>query len=232
MLPQGLLQDLELFRGVSTEDILALTAGAELEVHRHKDLVFTAGMPAEHFGIVLQGCYKMSRPGPPTTLMAFALRGAPVGLLLMPDPNSVYPVTVQALGLGQFLKLPRSAYLECWLKAPEIMRRSQAAVLHRCLGFHADRGRQHLSLEKRIAGFLLRCLDLYAEEGTRRIPFPLSRREVSDGVGAQVESVIRVMSQWEKEGTISTRAQCIEIARPENLVRLQNGSGEVGFVGE
>lgn len=227
MLPQGVLQGLELFQGLSSEEIMTLTTGAEQEAHKHRDVLFVAGEPAEHFGIVLQGSYKMSRPGPSETLLAFALRNEPIGLLLMPQPGSAYPVTVQSIGFSQFLRLPRATYLEHWLKSPEIMRRSQTAVMHRCFGFQSDRGRQHLPLEKRVAGFLLRCLDLYAEQNTRTIRFPLSRREVSSAVGAQVESVIRVMSQWEKDGVISTQAQYIEILRPDRLIGFQEGRREV-----
>lgn len=229
MLPQGMLQGLEFFRGFSLEEIADLTTGAEHLVHKHKDVVFVAGEPAGHFGVVLRGCYKLSRVQKQETLLSFATRNEPVGLLLMPQPHAVYPITAQSLGVSQFLRLPRSTYLDRWLRNPEIVKRSQAAIMSRCFGLHADRGLQHLPLEQRVAGFLLRCLDQYAEENTAALSFPLSRREISEAVGAQVESVIRVMSHWEKVGVISTRAQHIEVLRPEVLAEVQN-QREGGFL--
>lgn len=229
MLPQGIFQGLDFFRGFSLDEISELTAGAKHIVHKHKDVVFAAGDPADHFGLVVQGCYKLSRVRKQETLLSFATRNDPIGLLLMAQPQAIYPINVQSLGVSQFLRLPRSTYLECWVRIPEIVKRSQSALMHRCLGFHADRGLQHLSLEKRVAGFLLRCLERYAEENTAALKFPLSRREVSDAVGAQVESVIRVMSHWEKSGIISTRAQHIEILRPADLAEVENSAEGVLF---
>lgn len=231
MLPQGVLQGLEIFRDLPLDEVSSLTEGAEHLVHKHRDIVFGVGEPAEHFGLVLKGCYKLCRPQPEETLLSFATRGEPIGLLIMPNPRAVYPITVRSLGVSQFLRLPRSTYLERWLKSPGAMQRAQAAISVRCMGFHADRGSQHLSLERRVAGFLLRCLDRYAEENTRTLGFPLSRREIGDAVGAQVESVIRVMSHWEKSGVISTSSQFIEVSRPESLAEIHAGR-EGSLLGE
>lgn len=223
MLPTGLIQGLEFLRDLSFDEAGALTAGGDRLVHHHKDIVFRAGEPASHFGLVLQGCYKLVRPGKADTLLSFAVRNDPIGLLLMADPNSVYPVTAQSIGTSQILLLPRALYFDVWMKRPEIVHRCLAAIRRRCGGFHADRGLQGLSLEGRIAGFLLRCLDEHPQEHTSTLGFPLSRRDVSEAVGAQLESVIRVMSRWEKLSMISTRAQFIDIVRPDLLAKRAEG---------
>lgn len=226
MLPQGVMQDFDFFRGIPSEEVALLTAGAEHLVHKHRDVVFGVGESASHFGLVLRGCYKLTRPRVAETLLSLAVRGEPVGLLMMPHPTAVYPVTVQSIGMSQFLRIPRATYLDSWLRSPEAMRRAQAAIALRCQGFHADRGAQHLPLEKRIADFLLRCLDRYVEENTGTLRFPLSRREVGAAVGAQVESVIRVMSRWEKTGIISTSSQFIQVVSSESLVQILSAEEE------
>ncbi len=225
-LPSHPGQGIDLFRGLPPMAAQELTRGADLFRHRHRDVMFRAGETAEHFGVVVSGCYKLLKPrtgGGDGTLLAFATRGEPIGLLIMSRPHALYPVTSQALGLSSFLRIPRETYLEAWLHQPELTQRLHSAVMQRCQDFHSDRALQRLALPSRIAGFLLRCLDHYGVDGGNLLRFPLSRKEIAEAVGAQVESVIRVMSAWQKAGVVTTSAQFIEILEPAELARLVNG---------
>lgn len=233
-LPSNPGQGIDLFRGLPSSTVQELTRGADLFRHRHRDVMFRAGETAEHFGVVVSGCYKLLKPrtgGGDDTLLAFATRGEPIGLLIMSQPHALYPITAQALGLSSFLRIPRKTYLESWLREPELTQRLHSAVMQRCQDFHSDRALQHLALPSRVAGFLLRCLDHYGVDGGNLLRFPLSRKEIAEAVGAQVESVIRVMSAWQKAGVVTTSAQYIEVLEPSALVRLVSGKDQGLFDG-
>lgn len=227
-LPLGPSQSLEVFRDLPSTDVERLLEGAELLRHRHRDLLFRAGEDADHFALVVSGCYKLLKPSPKgvETLLAFATASEPIGLLTMAPAQARYPVTAQSLGASSLFWIPRGTYLKSWLQEPEIVRRMHQKIMDRCRGFHSDRSLQHLPLPARVAGFLLRCLDLHGVERNNLLRYPLTRREISEAVGAQPESVIRVMSAWQKSGWLTTCERHIEILHPEKLAEFLNRSAE------
>jgi CRP/FNR family transcriptional regulator len=62
-------------------------------------------------------------------------------------------------------------------------------------------------VEERIARLLLRKADEVArhEHGGLFIPLALSRQELADMTGTTIETAIRVMSRWAKQGLVATR---------------------------
>ena len=78
-------------------------------------------------------------------------------------------------------------------------------------------------LQSKVATLLLHLLDQQqAGENNQMIAIPLTRKEIADSVGASVESVIRVMSEWSKKGFILTNNQKITLVKPEKLIELIN----------
>jgi CRP/FNR family transcriptional regulator len=59
------------------------------------------------------------------------------------------------------------------------------------------------------------------EEGTF-IPLPLSRQDLADLTGTTLETSIRVMSRWGKEGVVRTAPDGFRIGDRELLDRLAN----------
>ncbi|NJL24303.1 MAG: Crp/Fnr family transcriptional regulator [Calothrix sp. SM1_5_4] len=220
MLVQGVFQGLRLFQGCAMEEVRRLTLGARQVTHQHKELLFEHGQPVDSFAIVLQGCYKLYFPRPKAVLLGFALKDDPIGLHMMTLKDGTFPMAVQSLGVSQVVNIPKATFVKHWLASPDMAFRVHTAIARRCLDLEADRGLQAFPLERRLAGFLLRCFEQYGDGDTRTLRFPLSRREIGEAVGAQEESVIRVMSRWEKAGVISTRAQRIQIMRPDWLARV------------
>lgn len=68
-------------------------------------------------------------------------------------------------------------------------------------------------VDERIAAILFLLAESYGErcpEGTR-LQVPLTRQEISEMAGTTVESTIRVLSRWQKEGLVSTDRQYITL---------------------
>ena len=49
------------------------------------------------------------------------------------------------------------------------------------------------------------------------VPLPLSRQEIADLVGTTIETAIRVMSRWQKDGIIETDKKGFLIRNPAAL---------------
>lgn len=223
LLPTGNLQSLEVLRDLPPATVQSLLAGSRLLRHRHRGVLIRAGDDADHFALVVSGCYKMLKPRPDGggALIAFAAGGEPIGLLTMAEagPHG-YPIDVESLGTSSALWIPKETYEAAWLREPRIVRRMHLAMLRRSRDLHADRASQHLPLPARIGAFLLRHLDRSVADERGLLKFPLTRREIAEAVGAQTESVVRVMSAWQKAGWISTCERYIEIPRPELIASL------------
>lgn len=74
-------------------------------------------------------------------------------------------------------------------------------------------------MASKIAALLLQLVaDESSADGELEVPLPLTRKEIADSLGVTVESVIRVMSDWTKQGYISTNDHHIKILQPEWLI--------------
>ena len=81
---------------------------------------------------------------------------------------------------------------------------------------------------ERVAALLLHMADRFGDEtgeGTLWIPVRLTRRTVGELVDARVETVIRLMSQWQRDGWIHASTDGIEIIDVARLRQLAEGGG-------
>jgi len=77
-------------------------------------------------------------------------------------------------------------------------------------------------VEERIAKVLLELADRVGTkvDGTVVIRLPLTRQDIAEMTGTTVETAIRVMSRWKKQGIINTERGYIEILNRRELERL------------
>ncbi|MFP3254380.1 MAG: helix-turn-helix domain-containing protein, partial [Hydrogenobaculum sp.] len=58
------------------------------------------------------------------------------------------------------------------------------------------------------------------EGGKISIEIPITRQDIAEMTGTTVETAIRIMSKWKKEGIIHTERGYIEILKKRELERL------------
>jgi transcriptional regulator, Crp/Fnr family len=78
-------------------------------------------------------------------------------------------------------------------------------------------------VEERIARVLLELSKSVGEEkegGKISIEIPITRQDIAEMTGTTVETAIRIMSKWKKEGIIHTERGYIEILKKRELERL------------
>jgi CRP-like cAMP-binding protein len=209
------IADLDFFRGLSPDLLTFATTGASIQKTKTKEALFHEGTQAERFAIVMKGAFLLSHREPRENRVAlsFAVRNDPIGLMIMTNPEPRYPVTCESMRAGVVLWIPRITYLENWIQVPELVVRVQNAFSDRMHWMIMDRVGHRLPLEVRLAGFLLKAKE-------RSPGLYLSRKDLADAVGASVESVIRVMTHWERRGLVATTSQFIDIFEPEILEEI------------
>ena len=77
-------------------------------------------------------------------------------------------------------------------------------------------------VERRIAHTVLRLAAKGGQDktGGAQIDFPLSRKDIADMCGATVHTVSRTLTQWEKDGWVSTNQQRLTLLNPAQIRRL------------
>jgi CRP-like cAMP-binding protein len=185
------------------------------------DFITIAGSPIEFIGLIGSGFAKKSRSTSSGQEVAIELLGPGqcFGLLSMIE--------------GQPCQLSSVAVTNCWyLKVPcrillPILARSSAlkdqvirTVIPRLRRAHEMMTRLSSGrVESRLAAVLFLLAGSYgSREGTAtKLSVPLTRQDLSEMAGTTVETTIRIMSRWQKEGVVATDHQEISILDEDRL---------------
>lgn len=220
------LKQFELFKGFGDNVIKSLCDGGRTIFNQHREVLFSCDEEAHYFGVVLSGAYKLCRPslGGSDSILQVVVPGDIVGALVMCNAKPIYPVTVVSMGPSRFLKIPREIYPIGWQMNGPVISRVQELLSKRMQHMHTQKVllRSHLSV--RVAQLLLDLMDSVSTDGTHLLKVPITRQEIADSLSVTVESVIRVMSPWSKEGIIQSSDQYIKILRVDRLVNITFGA--------
>lgn len=208
------------FAKMTRQQITDLCQSGTIATSGHREVLFHSGENATHFGIVLSGAYKLVKQtfGGEDVIVHFAIPGDVIGAFIMTQTKPIYPVTVVAMGPSRFLKIPKATYLQQWSQTPELIFRIQNALSERMALLQSHKALSKSSLAQKVGLLLLNLKEKNNNPDLWTLPLPLTRKEIADSLGASVESVIRVMSDWSKKGIIATTDQQISVLKPEQLV--------------
>lgn len=214
-----------LFEGCSSSQIQALLKGAQERTLKHREILYRAGDQAETFAIVLEGALKLVKPTPlgDDIIVLFATPGDVIAALIMPHQQSTYPVSVIAMGPTVILTIPKVTFTSVWSSHPGILQKINGILFSRMSEMHEQKALAKVHLAPKIARQIISLIERLGGEGETILPIPLTRQEIADSVGASVESVIRVMSDWSQSGVIRTSEQHIEIIRMERIIEILRG---------
>lgn len=212
------------FRRLSTVDLERLASIAVSKTYERGEVVFSEGDEPAYLHTIAVGRVKMVKGMPSGKEMILEIMGPgdPLGAVVAYEDRP-YPATAVALEKVQALLLPRSELFAMLEQHPSVVR-----------GFLSGMARRIVELTQRIpevAGgrvetrFALLFLKLSDNLGRQEghgtfIPLPLSRQDLADLTGTTLETSIRVMSRWGKEGTVLTAPDGFRIPERENLERL------------
>lgn len=121
--------------------------------------------------------------------------------------------------------IPKEAFLGSMMKNPDFFRRITKQLSHE-LGILEEKliDASQKSIRERLAFLLLQLANTYGVDGEvhQQIDLILSREEIAGMVGTATESVIRLLSEFNKDGLIELDGKKIRIKDKKGLVRLSD----------
>jgi CRP-like cAMP-binding protein len=204
--PAEFLRDIPVFAGVPNDELQALAASARAESYRVREYVFMEGDAADWFCVVRSGRIKIlrqSRAGKEVVLELLG-PGEPFGGVAVIEGRP-YPASAQAAQASVVLKIPREPIVALAERRPAIIREMALMIGRRLRDAHDSvKSLAVDSVEARLAAALLRLAEREGAPGPGglTLPFPLTRQTLADMTGTTVESAIRVMSRWQKDGIV------------------------------
>lgn len=217
-----------LFGNVEPALVRHLSSVATGHTYERGALLWRAGDEPQALMIVRSGLVKLVRPAPHGRTAICGLFGPPsaIGELALikgiPFPTS----TIAATDTVMVVSIPRGDALAALRKDAALSLNllctleTRLALLHDKIDVLSAG-----SVEARLATLLIKLYEQFGDDfddGTSRIPVPLSRQELADLVSTSFETAIRVLSRWERAGTVTTDSDGFTL---RNMPLLRETSG-------
>jgi len=137
-------------------------------------------------------------------------------------PLALY--TAQSMTESSVLYLSNQDFINLAIKYPAFAVKVTCDATHNLLyAYDILKSIASGRVEERIARVLLELAKSVGEEkegGKISIEIPITRQDIAEMTGTTVETAIRIMSKWKKEGIIHTERGYIEILKKRELERL------------
>ena len=215
-----------MFRGLAPDVLTKLAALARLRDLQRGEYLWHEGDDSEVFTVLLRGRVKIVREAEAGDIILEIFgEGEPVGSIAVYN-YMPYPASAVALEPVTALELPRREYFELLDRHPEfargIMRELTRLTVSLTRKLEEMWGQR---VEVRIARLFLTLAERAGRETKSgiEIGLELTRQEVADLVGTTVESAIRVLSRWGREGVLITREKSFAIPSLEKLRAVVEG---------
>ncbi len=193
---------------------------ATLQEFAKGDEIWHAGDTAQHLTVVVSGRVKVVRHADAgDVILEMFTAGETVGAVAVYN-QIAYPATAIAMEPSLLLRLPRRDWLDLIEHDARFSRgmmleltRLNMVLTRKLAAMHGTR------VDARVAGLFLSLAERVGRstDAGIEIPLALSRQEIAELVGTTVESAIRVMSRWNREGVLVTGRQRFVIPDRELL---------------
>ena len=208
-----------MFSALSDTDLIRLSDMAKEFVYKNGEYVFYEGDSPDWFCIVKEGnikAIKQAEDGKEIIMHMFKA-GDTFGDVAVFDRRP-YPASALTVGQTTVIKFHHTHCFQILETMPEVaakflltMGRKQREFVQRIEGALTSR------VEKRIANTLLKLANMTDAELGKSINLHLTRKDIASMVGTTIETAIRVMSRFQKEGVIETNRSGITILKPDKL---------------
>ena len=218
------------FAGIPARDVESLAAVALEEAHRARAYIFMEGDAPHWFYLVRSGHVKIvrhSRTGKDVVL-EFLGPGEIFGGVAVIEKRS-YPASAQATEPTVVLKIPADSMIALAERHPAFIKEMALMIGRRLRAAHDSVASLAVDpVEARLAATLLR---LAKREGTRSdrgvsLPFHLTRQSLADMTGTTVETTIRILSRWLREGLLGEDGDRLVLTDWEGLSALAEGGAD------
>ena len=215
------------FAGLPPRELESLAAAAHEEPCRAREYVFHEGDPALWLCFVKSGHVRIvrhSRTGKDVVLELLGPGEIFGGVAVI--ERRPYPAAAQATEPSVVVKIPAEVAVGLAERHPTVVREMALLIGRRLRAAHDSvKSLSVEPVEARLAATLLRLAD---REGVRtksgvELPFHLTRQSLADMSGTTVETAIRVVSRWLRDGLVEDRGGRLVVRDRDALRELAEG---------
>jgi len=221
---EELLRSSTLYRNLSPEDQNRLAAVSLARHYDKGETIFTEGDAPSFLFTIASGRVKVVKatPSGKEIILEIFGPGDPVGAVVAYEGRP-YPASAIAIERSECILVRRSEFFALFESHPSFVRGFLTGMAQRIVELtrripEVAGGR----VETRFAHLFLKLADRMGRPhpGGRFVPMPLSRQELADLTGTTIETCIRIMSRWSKEGIVATERDGFLVKDAAALERL------------
>jgi CRP/FNR family transcriptional regulator len=221
---EELLRSSTLYRNLSGEDQKRLAAVSLAKFYERGETIFSEGDSPDFLVTIASGRVKVVKliPSGKEIILEIFGAGDPVGAVVAYEGRP-YPASAVAIEPVQCILVRRSEFFALFERHPTFVRGFLTGMAQRIVELtrripEVAGGR----VETRFARLFLKLADRMGEArgAARFIPMALSRQELADLTGTTIETCIRIMSRWGKEGVVTTEREGFVVSDRSMLERL------------
>jgi len=206
---EALLRSCALFSRLSSEDRRKLALISVARSYPRSERLFSEGDPSDLIYTIVSGRIKVVKaiPGGKELIIEILGPGDPLGAVAAYEARP-YPASAFALEDSVCITSRRAEFMILLETCPSLVRGLLGGFSFRII----ELGKRLSEItgsrvEARFAQLFLKLVDrLGRPEGAGVfVPLVLTRQDLADLAGTTIETSIRIMSRWGKEGVVSTR---------------------------
>jgi CRP/FNR family transcriptional regulator, nitrogen oxide reductase regulator len=196
-----------MFQGLADEELAVLLPLARVRAYGRGEVIFREGEPPASLWLIVRGLVKIVRSTGGRDLILEILGPSDTFGEVAVYDGIPYPATAVSAESSTVLSLPRDSFFAALERHPGLAR-GLLRELTRHLRIVTRRLDEltKAGIDRRIALLLVRLAERIGQphEAGTFVPVGLSRQDLAELVGTTIETAIRIMSRWSKQGLVLT----------------------------
>ncbi len=204
------LKRMDLFKNFSDKELEEIAKYFHEKHYNKGDYLFFEEEAEPGIYILVEGLIKLIKETPDgkTIIVRLVFPKEMFGWVEIPHRKPRYTYTAQAVLPSTVLYMSNQDFINLSLKYPQLALMITCDISEHLLEtYEVLKSIASGKVEERIAKLLLELADKIGKEtpeGYLVIEAPITRQDIAEMTGTTVETAIRIMSRWKKEGIIDT----------------------------
>ncbi len=219
------LKKTHLFEDLSPKKLVEVTKYIQVKKYSKGEYIFFEEEAEPGIFILVEGLVKLIKETSDgrSIIVRLVFPGEVFGWIEWGKSVPKFKYTAMAVLPSTLLYISNKDFINLAIKYPAIAIKLTCDATHNLLQtYEVLKSIASGKVEERIAKLLLELAEKTGEKknGKIVIRLPLTRQDIAEMTGTTVETTIRIMSRWKKQGIINTERGYIEILKKEELEKL------------
>ena len=209
------LKQVEMFRRLPAKDRQRLASLSHDRTFDKGETIFQEGRPSDSIWLVMEGRVHLVHALSTGHMQTSCVITPGESFCCLPAlDRGAYPATAVAAVKARVLQVPSWIFHELMGGSPDFLKETLCVFATRLRQVEARACLLHDPVEKRLAQALLALQKKFGDT------IPLTKQEIAEVVGTTVETAIRVVSRFQKEGWVRSSRGKIQLLDPARLNQL------------